>query len=92
MRSPHAGAFLLGHVKVYVNKSFIGLLIYRLVSKELQFEWADIKQDLKALQEVVLEDNGSTLAIRTECLGVCGKVFKAVGIAVPPTIRILEQK
>jgi hypothetical protein len=37
----------------------------------------------------VLEENGSTLAIRTECQGVCGKVFKAVGVAVPPTARVV---
>ncbi len=53
------------------------------------FEWADIKQDLKALQEVEIEDSGKSLALRTECLRTCGKVFKAVGVAVPPTIREL---
>ena len=47
------------------------------------------KQDLKALQEVKIEDNGKSLALRTECLGTCGKVFKAVGVAIPPTIREL---
>jgi transposase len=84
-------------IRGHVFCSFLALVLkkeldYRLVSQGLQFEWANIKQDLKALQEVVLEDNGSTLAIRTECLGVCGKVFKAVGVAVPPTIRVLEKK
>jgi hypothetical protein len=39
------------------------------------FEWSDIKQDLKRL------------AIRSECKGVCGKVFQAVGVALPPTIK-----
>ena len=84
-------------IRGHVFCSFLALVLkkeldYRLVSQGLQFEWADIKQDLKALQEVILEENGSTLAIRTECQGVCGKVFKAVGIAVPPTIRVLENK
>ncbi|UCG79617.1 MAG: transposase, partial [Desulfobacterales bacterium] len=51
------------------------------------FEWADIKQDLKALQEILVEDNGKRLAIRSQCLGTCGKVFHSVGVAVPPTIR-----
>ena len=81
---------ILGHVFC----SFLALVLkkeldHRLVSQGLQFEWADIKQDLKALQEVTLEENGSNLAIRTECRGVCGKVFKAVGVAVPPTIRVV---
>jgi hypothetical protein len=65
-------------------------LDYRLVSQGLQLEWADIKQDLKALQEVILQENGSTLAVRTECQGTCGKVFKATGVAVPPTIRVAQ--
>ena len=52
------------------------------------FEWAvHIKQDLKALQEITIEDKGKTLAIRSECLGTCGKIFQAVGVAIPPTIR-----
>ena len=51
------------------------------------FEWADIKQDLNALQEITIEDRGKTLAIRSECLGTCGKIFQAVGVAIPSTIR-----
>ncbi|MDD2366949.1 MAG: hypothetical protein PHN84_12360 [Desulfuromonadaceae bacterium] len=34
-----------------------------------------------------LEENSSTLEVSTECQGTCGKVFKATGVAVPPTIR-----
>jgi hypothetical protein len=51
------------------------------------FEWADIKQDLKTLQEITVEDGGKTLMIRSECLGTCGKVFQAVGVTIPSTIR-----
>jgi hypothetical protein len=53
------------------------------------FEWADIKQDLKSLQEIVIEKQGKSLAIRSECKGICGEVFQSVGVAVPPTIREL---
>jgi hypothetical protein len=59
----------------------------RLKAYDHDFEWADIKQDLKSLQQVLIEDNGKSLVLRTECLGTCGKVFQAVGVAVPPTIR-----
>jgi len=83
-------------IRGHVFCSFLALVLkkeldYRLVSQGLQFEWADIKHDLKELQEVILEENGVSLAIRTECRGVCGKVFKAVGVAVPPMIRVLEK-
>jgi transposase len=81
-------------IRGHVFCSFLALVLkkeldYRLVSQGLQYEWSDIKQDLKALQEVTLEENGSTLGIRTECKGTCGNVFKAVGVAVPPTIRTI---
>ena len=51
------------------------------------FEWADIKQDLKALQKMEVEENGKSPAFRTECIGSCGKASRAVGVAIPPTIR-----
>lgn len=81
-------------IRGHVFCSFLALVLKkelddRLASQGLQFEWADIKQDLKALQEVILEENSSMLAVRTECQGVCGKVFKATGVAVPPTIRVV---
>jgi len=76
----------------HVFCSFLALVLRKELDRRLNagghdFEWSDIKQDLKALQEVKIEDNGNSLALRTECLGTCGRVFKAVGVAVPPTIR-----
>lgn len=79
-------------IRGHVFCSFLALVIRKELDRRLEkaghcFEWADIKQDLKALQEITIEDRGKTLAIRSECLGTCGKVFQAVGVAVPPTIR-----
>ena len=62
--------------------------LYRRLDKAgYDFEWADIIQDLSSLEEITLEDNGRKLTIRTACTGTCGKVFQAVGVAMPPTIR-----
>ena len=82
------------NIRGHVFCSFLALVLRKELDRRLQeagqsFEWAEIKQDLKALQEVAIEDNGKSLALRTECLGSCGHVFKAVGVAVPPTIREL---
>jgi transposase len=82
-------------IRGHVFCSFLALVLKkelddRLVSRGLQLEWADIKQDLKALQEVVIEESGLKLAVRTECRGTCGKVFQATGVALPPTIRVLH--
>ena len=81
-------------IRGHVFCSFLALVLRKELQNRLEksghsFEWSDIKQDLKALQEVTLNDQGKQFAIRTECLGSCGKVFQAVGIAIPPTIRVL---
>jgi transposase len=79
-------------IRGHVFCSFLALVIRKELDRRLAkaghcFEWADIKQDLKALQELTIQDRGKTLAIRSECLGTCGKVCQAVGVAIPPTIR-----
>lgn len=80
------------NIKGHVFCSFLALVLRKELDRRLKeaghsFEWSDIKQDLKSLQEVVIEDKGKSLALRTECVGTLGKVFQAVGVAIPPTIR-----
>jgi transposase len=82
------------NIRGHVFCSFLALVLRKELDRRLEesghcFEWADIKQDLKALQEVEIEDNGKALALRTECLGTCSRLFRAVGVAIPPAIREL---
>jgi hypothetical protein len=79
-------------IRGHVFCSFLALVLRKELDRCLDaagncFEWAEIKQDLKALQAVTIEENGKRLSVRTQCKGVCGKVFQAVGVALPPTIR-----
>jgi len=79
-------------IRGHVFCSFLALTLRKELQQRLEaagnnFEWSEIKQDLKSLQEIEIEDNGKTLAIRSECKGVCGKVFQSVGVAIPPAIR-----
>jgi hypothetical protein len=79
-------------IKGHVFCSFLALVLMKELYRKLDragfdFEWADIVQDLSALQEITLSDNGKKLAVRSACKGVCGKVFQAVGVAMPLTIR-----
>ena len=72
--------------------SFLALVLRKELDRRLaqaghDFEWADIKRDLKALEEVLIKENGKSLVLRTECIGTCGRIFQAVGVAIPPTIR-----
>ena len=79
-------------IKGHVFCSFLALVLRKELDIRLEkaghsFEWADIKQDLEALEEVTIDEQNKRLAIRTECLGTCGKIFQSVGVAIPPTIR-----
>ena len=79
-------------IRGHVFCSFLALVLRKELDRRLDqtghcFEWADIKQDLKSLQEIVIEERGKSLVVRTECKGTCGKVFQSVGVAIPPTIR-----
>jgi transposase len=84
-------ANIAGHVFC----SFLALVLrkeldQRLATNKHRFEWSDIKQDLKALKQLEIEENGKRFAVRSECKGVCGKVFQSVHVALPPTIRELS--
>lgn len=80
------------NIRGHVFCSFLALVLRKELEQRLNqaghvFEWSDIKQDLKALQQVTLEESGKCFAIRSECKGHCGKIFQAVKVALPPTIR-----
>ena len=80
------------NIRGHVFCSFLALVLRKELERRLNhaghlFEWSDIKQDLAALKTVTVEENDKRFAIRTECQGNCGKIFQAVGVALPPTIR-----
>jgi transposase len=79
-------------IRGHVFCSFLALMLKKELYRRLEncghsFEWADIKQDLKALNETVIEEDGKRFAVRSQCQGICGKVFQSVAVAIPPTIR-----
>lgn len=83
------------NIRGHIFCSFLSLMLRKELEQRLeacgcQFEWGHIKQDLKALQQVEIEENGKRVVIRSQCRGVCGKVFQAVGVAMPPVVRVVE--
>ena len=83
------------HIAGHVFCSFLALVLrkeldQRLADNKHRFEWSDIKQDLKALKRVEIEESGKLFAIRSECKGICGKIFQSVRVALPPTIKALN--
>jgi len=80
------------NIRGHVFCSFLALVLRKELEKRLNdaghiFEWSDIKQDLKALKRLTIEEGNKRFAIRTQCQGNCGKIFQAVRVALPQTIR-----
>ena len=78
-------------IRGHVFCSFLALILRkeledRLSAKGLKPEWADIILDLDRLQEITVEKGGKRFLLRTATTGICGKLFQAVGVALPPTI------
>jgi transposase len=79
-------------IRGHVFCSFLALVLRKELDRRLEthghhFEWSQIKLDLKALQQVTIEEDGKRFLIRSRSQGACGNVFKAVGVAMPPTIK-----
>jgi len=81
-------------IRGHVFCSFLALVLRkalqdRLDALEERFEWQRVIGDLEALQEVEVEYQDKRFLLRTQPRGSCGKVFQAVGVALPATIRKL---
>jgi hypothetical protein len=79
-------------IRGHVFCSFLALVARKELEARLYahgsiLEWADIKRDLRALQEVEVESEDRIWYLRTDVRGVCHEVLKATGVAVPPTVR-----
>ncbi len=61
----------------------------RLAAASEQFEWAEIQRDLNALQQVDVQHDEKRFLLRSELEGSCGVVFRAVGVAIAPTLQKL---
>jgi transposase len=82
-------------IRGHVFCSFLALILMkeledRLEAKGYDLEWKDVIRDLDQLEDVEIEQDGKHFVLRTQCKGVCGKVFQAVGVALPPTLRQVD--
>jgi len=81
-------------IQGHVFCSFLALVLFhelkrRLHDKGWKLEWGDIRQDLKSLSEVAVDQGKDSYLLRTPVRGVAGKVLQAVGVAIPPPVRRL---
>jgi len=81
-------------IRGHVFCSFLALLLAKELEDRLRrhgvaAEWGDILRDLDRLQEITLEQDGKRFLLRTPTTGVAGKLFQAVGVALPPNLQEL---
>jgi hypothetical protein len=81
-------------IRGHVFCSFLALLLRyelqaRLTAAGHVLEWADVLQDLDRLQYIDVEQDGQRFRLRSQVQGTCGRVFRAVGVALPPTVQQL---
>src|ERR1700761_1228933 len=79
-------------IRGHVFCSFLALVLRkeldeRLAAARLHPEWRDLLAELDRLQEITVAQDGKRLILRTPVTGVAGKLFHAVGVALPPNIR-----
>lgn len=84
-------------IRGHVFCSFLALVLRkelqdRLTAQGHALEWAHVIADLEALQAIDVIHQHKHFRLRTEARGTCGKVFQAVGVALPPTVcQITEE-
>lgn len=79
-------------IRGHVFCSFLALMLQKELADRcraagLTVEWADLLRDLDRLQEATIDKDGKCITTRTAVTGQVGRVFQAVGIALPPNTR-----
>jgi len=81
-------------IRGHVFCSFLALvllkeLLTRLESRGWQVEWASLRDDLDALEEMTVTTNGRSFVVRSQTEGDAGKALQAVGVALGSAVRLL---
>jgi hypothetical protein len=81
-------------IRWHVFCSFLALVLRRALQERLEakgncFEWPDIRLDLDSLTEVELGHDPKRFVLTSQPRGTCSGVFRAVGVALPPTVQTM---
>ena len=82
-------------IRGHVFCSFLALVVRkapddRLAAADVKPEWGRLLMDLDRLQDIEMEQDGKYFIVRTPVTGDVGRVFQAVGLALPPNMREAE--
>ena len=79
-------------IRGHVFCSYLALLLRkelqdRLEAQSDKLEWAELLRDLEALQYTEVENDGKRFLLRSDLAGTTAAVFRAVGVAIPPSVQ-----
>ena len=83
-------------IRGHVFCSYLALLLRtelqdRLEAQGDKLEWEKLLRDLEALQYAVVENQEKRFLLRSDLAGTTTAVFRAVGVAIPPSVQKTEE-
>lgn len=83
-------------IRGHVFCSFLALLLRKELQDRLEaqgdkLEWEELLRDLEALQYAVVKSQEKRFLLRSDLAGTTAAVFRAVGVAIPPSIQKTEE-
>ena len=83
-------------IRGHVFCSFLALLLRKELQDRLEaqgekLEWAELLRDLAALQYTEVESQGKRFRLRSDLAATTAAVFRAVGVAIPPSVQKIEE-
>jgi hypothetical protein len=83
-------------IRGHVFCSFLALVLRRALQERLEakgfdLEWDDTLLSLDGLTETEVSHNGKQFILRSAPTQTCTRIFQAVGVALPPTVRKVSQ-
>lgn len=83
-------------IRGHVFCSYLALLLRKELQDRLEaqggkLEWAELLRDLEALQYTEVETDGKRFLLRSDLAGTTATVFRAVGVAIPPSVQNTQE-
>jgi transposase len=83
-------------IRGHVFCGYLALLLRKELQDRLEaqgdkLEWAELLRDLEALEYTEVESEGKRFLLRSDLAGTTAAVFRAVGVAIPPSVQNTQE-